>query len=220
MLRLNEVFWSIQGEATHVGTPSLFLRLQGCPVGCVWCDTRHTWGIADTEQCSVADVMAKTIDSGQWAYISEAEVVHLARMRPVHHVVLTGGEPCMYDLRGITSALIAAGFKVQVETSGTFEVQAHPDTWVTLSPKPNAPSGMMLRPDVCARANEVKMPVGKGADIDTLCDLLHDMPFQDGVAVWLQPISQSRSATDLCIQAAGEHGWRVSIQVHKFLGLR
>ena len=65
--RINEIFETLQGEGTFTGVPSIFLRLQGCPVGCPWCDTQHTWETNPSDQVSIDALMAKTEASAKWS---------------------------------------------------------------------------------------------------------------------------------------------------------
>lgn len=222
MLPINEIFDTIQGEAYWTGTPSTFVRLQGCPVGCPWCDTKHTWHVFPDTETSPALMLDKLRDSPAYALTTVDQIVAECRQR---HVVLTGGEPCMYDLVELTTALGKAGKKVQVETSGTFEIHVDEFTWVTLSPKIDMPGGYVVLASAAERANEIKMPVGKRADVEKLQSFLLDYevdkrPVLLKPVIWLQPLSQSPKATELCIAAASEHGWRLSLQTHKFLGVR
>ncbi|MFZ6043504.1 7-carboxy-7-deazaguanine synthase QueE, partial [Vibrio natriegens] len=76
------------------------------------------------------------------------------------HVVITGGEPCLYDLVPLTEALEQAGFRCQIETSGTSEVKATANTWVTVSPKINMKAKLPVLPSALERADEIKHPVG------------------------------------------------------------
>jgi 7-carboxy-7-deazaguanine synthase len=131
------------------------------------------------------------------------------------HFVITGGEPCLYDLRPLTALLLTHG-SVQIETSGTMEIQADPQTWVTVSPKVDMPGGLQVLPSSLARANEVKMPVESMEDIENLLALEGEI---DGT-IWLQPVSQGKAATDLCVDCCHRFGWRLSIQSHKYIGLR
>ncbi|ARU05656.1 7-carboxy-7-deazaguanine synthase QueE [Comamonas serinivorans] len=218
MLPINEVFETIQGEACMTGTPSVFLRLQACPVGCPWCDTKHTWALDPARQVAVADMLAKTDDADTWAAMEVDELLATVQAFRARHVVITGGEPALYDLVPLTTLLIAHSYSVQIETSGTHPIRVHPDTWVTVSPKLDMPGGLPVLPEALARANEVKHPVGKPADVERLLGL--DLGRVPRSLIWLQPISQSPKATALCVDEATRHGWRVSIQTHKFLGVR
>lgn len=219
-LPINEVFQTIQGEAVWTGTPAVFVRLQGCPVGCPWCDTKHTWMTHPNDETRLTEILTKEKDSGRYVRLTAEELHTEIRKFKARHVVLTGGEPCMYDLTHLTTLLVQDGYTVQIETSGTFEVRVHPQAWVTVSPKLEMPGELEVRADAIARANEIKHPVGKQADLERLSALLREHNVQRSRLVWLQPLSQSPKATELCIAAATEMNWRVSIQTHKFIGVR
>lgn len=220
MIPVNEIFDTIQGEAFYTGTPSTFVRLQGCAVGCPWCDTKHTWAVNPEKKRPLAAILEKTdraVDT--YANVTLHSLLGLISARLPRHVVITGGEPCDYDLTELTEGLIGAGRSVQIETSATAPVRASASTWVTVSPKVDMPGGKPVLTDVIKRANEIKMPVGKPADVTRLVELLERYkPSTD--LIWLQPLSASAKATALCVIAATEHGWRVSVQTHKFIGVR
>ena len=215
---VNEVFETIQGEATWTGTPAVFVRLQGCEVGCPWCDTKHTWALNPALETSANRMLAKTGDSPSYARLSSLEITNIVARFDAKHVVITGGEPCDYDLRDLVEDLRKARRTVQIETSGTSQVLAGA-AWVTVSPKINMPGGRKVRADAVERANEIKMPVGKESDVEALKAFLALHPSVGGV-VWLQPLSQSPKATKLCVEAATKNGWRLSLQTHKYLGVR
>lgn len=215
---VNEVFESIQGEATFTGAPSLFLRLQGCPVGCAWCDTKHTWELRQAERVDLATMLAKDVDAPTWSALDVADLAGLLERYRARHVVITGGEPCAYDLGPLVAAIAATGRTAQVETSGTQPVSAG-DAWVTVSPKLGMRGGLDVRDDALARADEIKHPIGRLQDYEALC--AHVLPrVRPGVPIWLQPLSASPAATRLCVELATLHGHRVSVQVHRYLGVR
>ena len=217
-LPVNEIFQSIQGEARWAGTPSVFIRLQGCAVGCPWCDTKHTWTLDPAGEISGAAMRAKEADAPTYARMTTAELVAIVENFQARHVVVTGGEPCDYDLRDLAQALLATGRSVQIETSGTAPIRAAQDVWVTLSPKFDMPGGLAVRDDALARADEWKIPVGKQSDVDRALALLEGKPRPS--EVWLQPLSRNAKATELCIAEATRLGFKVSVQIHAFLGLR
>ena len=99
-LKVNEVFESLQGEGSYTGAPSIFVRLQGCPVGCSWCDTKHTWQINLEDESSSEDVMAQNFESSQWFTVTPTSLFDLFSQQGyvAKHIVITGGEPCMFDL--------------------------------------------------------------------------------------------------------------------------
>ncbi len=221
MLKINEVFETIQGEGFYTGAPSIFVRLQGCPVGCPWCDTQHTWEVDNKNRIPIKQVMAKHTDSDTWADLSEDALLSVFEKHgyTAKHVVITGGEPCMYDLRKLTEMLNAAGYSTQIETSGTFEVRCSDKTWVTVSPKINMPGGFSVLPGAIARANEIKHPIAMQKHIDELDELLARCPIQADTLVALQPISQRPRATELAINTCIQRNWRLSLQTHKYLGI-
>jgi 7-carboxy-7-deazaguanine synthase len=215
---VNEVFESIQGEARHAGTPSVFIRLQGCAVACPWCDTKHTWAVNAAQEVSPEAMLAKEEDAPTFARLMQADIISVVGRFNARHVVITGGEPCTYDLRNLTGALIRAGRSVQIETSGTQPVRVAPETWVTVSPKLGMPGGFPVLDQALARANEIKLPIGKRADVERLAALIAGRIITD--EIWLQPLSRSQKATELCLGQAIERNWKLSVQIHQFLGVR
>ncbi|PSU92181.1 7-carboxy-7-deazaguanine synthase QueE [Photobacterium kishitanii] len=221
MYKINEVFETIQGEGVFTGVPAIFVRLQVCPVGCSWCDTKQTWAAEPEDLVSVERIMVKTEDSPLWTQLDANGVVDLLIKQgyTAKHVVITGGEPCIYDLRPLTAALETAGFNCQIETSGTSEILASDNTWVTVSPKINMKAKLPVLTSTLARANEVKHPVGTHKDIDQLDALLATATLRNDVTIALQPISQKPRATELCISTCITRNWRLSIQTHKYLAI-
>ena len=93
-----EHFYTIQGEGVHAGKPAYFVRLAGCDVGCVWCDVKESW---PTE--------------GYPTFTAE-EICGWVGQSPAQLVVITGGEPAMYDCSSIVNTLKSNGYRVHVET--------------------------------------------------------------------------------------------------------
>ena len=217
-LPVNEIFETMQGEATYTGTPAVFVRLQGCEVGCPWCDTKHTWSVDPDNIVPPSEMLRKRGDNPNFAEMFTRDIAHRVTKFTARHVVITGGEPCQYDLTLLTTMLVGYGCTVQVETSGTEEVRVHAKTFVTVSPKIDMPGGKEILIHALIRANEIKHPVGKQADVNNLRNLLLGLPIT--APVFLQPLSQAKKATALCVAAATDSGWRVSIQTHKFAGVR
>lgn len=112
-LPVNEIFYSLQGEGFHTGTPAVFVRLSGCNLSCPFCDTVHTVHTPMT----VSDISAA-----------------VARY-PAPTVILTGGEPSLHDLTALIDALHSLGRRVHIETNGTRPLPDSID-WITCSPKP------------------------------------------------------------------------------------
>ncbi len=108
--RIAETFYSVQGEGPTAGVPAVFIRLQGCTVGCQWCDTKYSWDPAGGREVDLDTLMAEVL-----AY-------------PCRRVVITGGEPLESPLfLPITTALQQRAFAIEVETSGTVDPPALPD---------------------------------------------------------------------------------------------
>jgi 7-carboxy-7-deazaguanine synthase len=133
-------------------------------------------------------------------------------------VLVTGGEPAQYPLKTLVEALHRQVYKVALETSGTEigHIGAGFD-WVCVSPKINMPGGKMIKPEALEVADEIKHVVGIQRDIDNLDQLLTEVSLKANVQICLQPVSLSQKATALCIETVQRRGWRLSVQVHKYL---
>ena len=110
--KVNEIFYSLQGEGYYTGTPAVFLRFAGCNRRCAFCDTDHAHGTA----------------------MSAADIVEACSKYPGRHIVVTGGEPLMQLDDVLVRALKGAGFYIQIETNGSLPAPTGVD-WVTCSPK-------------------------------------------------------------------------------------
>ena len=218
---INEIFQTIQGEGVFTGLPAIFVRLQGCPVGCPWCDTRHTWVVDPAREVGVQAVLDCSNESDGWSKMSTEQI--LASFQQLgyqaRHVVITGGEPCLYDLQDLSAALIEAGYQVQIETSGTSEILTHEQTWVTVSPKINMKGGLPVLVSALERANEIKHPVATERHVEELDTLLATACLRENVVIALQPISQKPRATQLAMATCIARNWRLSIQTHKYLDI-
>lgn len=114
MRKINEIFYSLQGEGHYTGKAAVFVRFSGCNLKCGFCDTQHEEGKEMTDE----------------------EIVATAEQYPTRHVILTGGEPSLWIDEDFVSLLKAHGFYVQIETNGTRPLPKNID-WVTFSPKKN-----------------------------------------------------------------------------------
>ncbi len=217
---INEIFYTLQGEATFAGLPSVFVRLQGCNVGCAFCDTKYTWKSKDENVVSKEEVLAKLNDSEKYAnFTVDSLLQEIRKYKNCRHVVFTGGEPAMFNLSEVMGILENQGYMTQIETSGTEELKVSTNTWVTLSPKINMPGHKTLKSTAIYRADEIKMPIGRMEDLGKLKEFLSEYNIKDK-SIWLQPISCNKKATQICVNAALQNNWRVSVQIHKFLEIR
>lgn len=191
-----EAFATVQGEGAFTGTPSWFLRLGGCDVGCVWCDVKESWDAEAHPRVSLDTIVQDAVESGRKV------------------VVVTGGEPAMHDLAPLTDALRAAGLRTHIETSG-----AHPLTgswdWVTLSPK----KFKSCREEVYALADELKVVVYHRSDMEWAAE--HAGKVRQDCALYLQPEWDKRDEATFWILSwiATRPGWRISLQTHKYIGI-
>ncbi|MDQ2908578.1 MAG: 7-carboxy-7-deazaguanine synthase QueE [Candidatus Eremiobacteraeota bacterium] len=192
MLALAEIFYSVQGEGTWVGTPAVFVRLAGCNLNCRFCDTDYSVKVfAGTQQ-----IVAKVRELGGDCPM----------------VVLTGGEPlAQRETSDLIAALRADGRRVHIESNGSVPVELPSDVWLTVSPKER------LHPAMAARANEVKLIVDGRVPDEWLAAF-------DGrqLPTFLQPEGNKRSNITLALEAAKRDParLRLSVQTHKFIGVR
>ena len=219
---INEIFQTLQGEGVFTGVPAVFIRLQGCPVGCSWCDTKQTWEKEQDKQTTLGDIALKTLDSDTWAMADSDALIQLMKAKgfTAKHIVITGGEPCIHDLTPLTASLEQSGYQCQIETSGTYPIHCSEKTWVTVSPKVGMKGGLEVLAQAVNRANEVKHPVAREKDIEALDAILALRTSDNLPIVALQPISQKVAATKLCIETCIQRNWRLSIQTHKYLNIQ
>ncbi len=221
MYKVNEIFQTIQGEGVFTGVPAVFIRLQVCPVGCSWCDTKQTWDALEEDERTFDQIITKQGDSPFWTQASAEQIIAMYQQQnyTARHIVITGGEPCVYDLVPLTEAFEALGCRCQIETSATYPVKASLGTWVTVSPKIAMKGKLEVLDQALARANEIKHPVGTAKDIEQLEKLLDRGVVSRDTSIALQPISQKPRATELCIETCINNNWRLSIQTHKYLSI-
>ncbi len=192
-----EQFYTLQGEGYHTGRPSWFLRLGGCDVGCVWCDVKESWDPERHPKWLLDDL------------VKEAEL-----NAPSGLLVLTGGEPAMYDLNPLTDAFRKAGFTCNIETSGAYELTGDFD-WVCLSPKKFKPA----LEGVYDLANELKVVIYHPSDLAWAEGHAEKVPAD--CLLYLQPEwSKAESLQPLIIDYIKHNPkWRLSLQTHKYLGI-
>jgi len=191
-----EYFYSIQGEGVYTGQPAFFIRLGGCDVGCVWCDVKDSWDADKHPKKSIGFLLAE------------------AKKHPCRILILTGGEPAMYDLTEISKAFKNEGFRVHIETSGAYELIGDFD-WVTFSPKKfKAPIAA-----AAIRADELKVVVLNKSDIAWAES--HQQMVPDTCKLYLQPEWDKREVTEKIIfdYVLKNPNWFVSLQTHKYLGV-
>lgn len=215
---INEIFQTIQGEGYYTGTPSIFIRLQGCPVHCKWCDTKNTWFNLEKNKIYYEDLIKKNQSNEKWSYANTEEILSSIKQQKwtAKHIVITGGEPCIHNLFHLTTKLEKKGFTCQIETSGTQFISCSKNTWITVSPKQHKKTLYTA----IFRANEIKYPVFKKEDLLYLNSILSFLKNKKRCHVFLQPIDQNQDSLKICIDACIMNNWKLSIQIHKYILIR
>jgi len=204
ILKITEIFSSIQGEGLRKGEPTLFIRFSGCNLKCSFCDTKYAW--KDGQPYSAAQVLA--------------EVRKIRQSFPARWVCLTGGEPLLQDIAELTHTLKKEGLKIQIETNATL-YRSLPVDWYSVSPKPDEYD---CRPEYREKAGEVKIVVTKNLDLESVRRLREWFP--EKTPLLLQPQSNRKWSMALGVRLlsqaikAGLKNIRLSAQLHKIFGLR
>lgn len=191
-MKVNEIFYSLQGEGFHTGTAAVFVRLSGCNLRCPFCDTDHMAGVEMTED----------------------EIVEAAKHYPAPLVVVTGGEPSLFLTSSLVDRLHKAGKFVAVETNGTHSLPENVD-WITLSPKDAFAQN--ARP-VLTSCDELKV-VFDGKPIPDYAYIKADhrflQPCDTGDA------RRNREINGAAVSYIQSHPeWRLSLQTHKILNIQ
>lgn len=199
-----EHFYTLQGEGFHQGRAAYFIRLGGCDVGCVWCDVKDSWDAGKHPQYTIDELVA----------VAETGTAENNQQNQDVLVVITGGEPLMHQLDGLTAALKQKGFQTNIETSGSSALSGNWD-WICLSPKKfKAPL-----PEVIEKASELKVVVFNKSDFDWAEK--HAAMVTPHCKLYLQPEWEKAAlVTPLIIDYIKQHPkWRISLQVHKYINV-
>ncbi len=195
-LPVMEAFYTLQGEGNYQGSAAYFIRLGGCDVGCVWCDVKESWDANLHPQKSISTIVTDA-------------TIHSARL-----AVVTGGEPLMYNLDNLTTALHEQGFQTNIETSGAYKLSGKWD-WICFSPK------KFKQPllEVAEQAHELKVIIYNKSDfewaekyaalVNPTCKLFLQPEWDKTEQVLPQIIEYVKNNPK----------WRVSLQVHKYMNI-
>ena len=192
-MKINEIFYSIQGEGFFTGTPAVFVRFAGCNLACDFCDTNHQSYKEYTEDETIAEIKKYTVD----------------------HVVLTGGEPTLQITKSFIDKLHEAGKFIQVETNGTIPLGHDIEfdiNWITCSPK--------HKPVSIGRINELKV-VYQGQDMSQY-DGLKALPYCFYLQPCdTKDEQKNRENLQATIDYIMQHPkWRLSLQTQKIINVR
>lgn len=192
MKKINEIFYSIQGEGFYTGTPAVFVRFSGCNLHCPFCDTRHQEGVM----------------------MSDEEIVARVALYKARHVVLTGGEPSLFIDEPFVRRLKEAGKYVAIETNGTHPLPAGVD-WVTLSPKDGLCEGARTLLEECDELKVVynHQPLEPYFKIRARHYFLQPCDVQDEV----RNRAIVQAVVEVCLK---DPRWRISLQTQKILDIR
>ncbi len=196
-LPIAEEFYSVQGEGLNAGNAAYFIRIAGCDVNCKWCDSKNTWNIANFP--------IKSIE----------EIAENASKTPCQNVVITGGEPLMYNLDPLCELLEKQCLSVWLETSGSHPMSGNFD-WICVSPKPNKPP----LDEVLEQANELKMVISSQEDFETA--EFYAKKVSAECALLLQAEwNNCKDVNKMIFDYVLKHPiWKISIQTHKILNIR
>ncbi|MEE2700009.1 MAG: 7-carboxy-7-deazaguanine synthase QueE [Bacteroidota bacterium] len=195
LLPLMEAFYSIQGEGFHTGKSAYFLRIGGCDVGCYWCDVKESWDSNLHPLTKVEDIISK-IDKN------------------IKTVVITGGEPLMWNMDFLTNALKQKEIEVHLETSGAYSLSGTFD-WICFSPKKN----QQALDEIKSSANELKIIVRNKHDLKWAVQQKETVG--SNCKLYLQPEwSKKEEVMSLITDFVMENtSWQISLQTHKYMNL-
>ncbi len=196
-LPVMEHFYTIQGEGFYAGRPAFFIRLAGCNVGCSWCDVKESWEVDKNQIQSIR------------------ELVSCVNQTEADFVVITGGEPAMYDLSALTAALHEHQITIAIETSGTYPLVGSID-WYCFSPKKfKAPIG-----EAYEKANELKVIINHPSDFE-FGEQHAALLKNENCRLYLQTEWSKRERfLPLIIEYVKAHPkWNISLQTHKYLNI-
>lgn len=195
MLPLMEAFYTLQGEGYHKGSAAYFIRIGGCDVGCHWCDVKESW---DAEKHPPTNIESIVTEAKKYS----------------DTIVITGGEPLMWDMEPLTTALNEAGLNIHIETSGAYDITGHWD-WFCLSPKKNK----LPTKEAASRADELKVIIYNKDDF-RFAEEQAQRVGKDCV-LYLQPEWSKRDVMmPLMVDyVLANPQWKVSLQTHKYLNI-
>jgi len=195
MLPLMEEFYTIQGEGFHKGTAAYFIRVGGCDVGCHWCDVKESWNAKIHPPTAITPIVNNA------ASYSDT-------------IVVTGGEPLMWNMNPLTKALKEKGLKTHIETSGAYTFTGTWD-WVCLSPKKTK----LPLEEVYRAANELKIIIYNKNDFRFAEEQAAKV--SSDCILYLQPewSKRDKMMPHLVDYVMKNPKWKVSLQTHKYLNI-
>lgn len=195
-MKINEIFYSLQGEGYWTGTPAVFVRFSGCNLKCAFCDTDHQNG----------------------RHYTTEEVISKIQKYPARHIIFTGGEPTLQLSRDLVERLHTLGKFLHIETNGSIRLSDDIENnidWITVSPK-DAPIKIQ-------RIDELKALYHGGgqnmAALDSIRTANPDCRYLQPCDV-NNPQENSRILSETIEYIKQNPRWRLSLQTHKIIGIR
>ncbi len=207
-LDVQEIFFTFQGEGVFTGFPAVFIRLGGCNLACKFCDTEFD---------SYQNLTLKRV-------ISETKKLSENNQgRGCSLVVITGGEPLRQNIIPLCEELLENHFIVQIETNGTLFQELPKQVNIVCSPKNNTNIYHSIRQDLLPRVSAFKFLISAGNQNYNFVPEVGQNQYQ--TPCYLQPIDEydevkNQENRDLTLKLARQKGYRVSLQTHKFWGIR
>ena len=196
ILPLMETFKTIQGEGYHTGKVAHFIRIGGCDIGCHWCDIKESW------------------NSELYPWVKIVRIIESIN-NSTEIVVISGGEPLMWNMAPLTYQLRQKNKKIHLETSGAYQLSGDWD-WICLSPKKNK----RQHPNLFKRANELKVVIYNKDDLKFAKQNAKHVKKE--CILFLQPEWSNKEKVMPIISnfVLKNPNWRISLQMHKYLGVK
>jgi organic radical activating enzyme len=192
-LKVNEIFYSVQGEGKYSGAAAVFIRLSGCKMFCAWCDTKYA---------------QKTNFR-----LTPAQIIARVKKYPAKTVILTGGEPCEQPLRPLLKLLAANGYQIHLETNGSINIPTGLIYCVTVSPKSRASAQMLKKADV------IKLVVDAGTDKKRVA--AYKKYINKKTSFYIQPEGNKQENIKKCLNLIKQNPQiKLSLQMHKLLNIK
>lgn len=193
VLPVMEAFYTLQGEGFYKGTAAYFIRLGGCDVGCHWCDVKESWEAEKHPILQVRDIVEEALKHSKT-------------------IIITGGEPLMWNLDLLTKYLKEGGARIHIETSGAHPLSGDLD-WICLSPK----KLKLPKEEVFAKTNELKMIIYNNNDF-LFAEQMAAKVSSDCL-LYLQPEWSKREKVipKIVDYVMAHPQWKASLQMHKYL---
>ncbi|QIK16788.1 7-carboxy-7-deazaguanine synthase QueE [Blattabacterium sp. DPU] len=195
---IKESFFSIQGEGHYCGTAAYFIRFEGCNIKCNWCDTKESWYIKKKD------------------FIPIHKIIDNIKNYKVKTIVITGGEPTMWNLYPLIKKLKKKGYRIHIETSGSYPIKDEYLDWITISPKKIK---LPLRENY-KKINELKIVISDEKDF-FFAEKQSTYIVDPNCFLFLQPEwNNIENIIPKIISYIKENPkWRISLQIHKILNI-